>query len=416
MDEFVARIITHKLFVGLKIGLLLSIQGAFLVEKSLELWQIAALIAGVGGIAALVRPVCQNALRRHSRIVVFQLSQVLLILSILLALPAVGFLPLAAAGALLGVSQALAVGTIAVWILDQLERRARLDQVQEIIPIFNGALVTGMMVGAVCGGYMPSLLPMPAGLASTSADLLVIAGLAALHLILSPRLFREGDRQTNRRRPQTHHSDESTPARDDLRVWLHRPANLSLLALAIAGGASLAAMEALWQPRLLQLLPDPDDMSVLGFATAALLCAAMGGPLLGRWLERVTPAKAPAMLALSGAGVAVFLWLASLQETVFNYLAMTVGVVFFIALAAPVGLSVLRDQTAAPLRPFAIRLYTRAIIAGMLLAGTVGAGLVHFWGLGAVWQTLGTSVAVTALAMIALGARNGLRVGDPVRR
>lgn len=409
MDEFVARIITHKLLVGVKIGLLLSIQGAFLVEKSLSLWQIGVLVAGTGAITTLLRPGCQRALARFSRIAVFKLSQILLLVALGLAILAQGFWPLAFAALILGGAQALATGTIAVWVLDQVEKRARMDQVQQILPIFNATLIIGMLVGAILGGYLPTLLPLPAFIGAPSADLIGVALFAVLHLALSPSLFREGDRAINRRQP------EGPPVADGVQMvmLLRRPAIGALVLAAVLGGAALAALEAFWQPRLLQLAPPHGDFASLGFATAGLLSAAMAGPLTGRWLSRVLPLSDRYFLALAGLMAAMLFWFIGQQETPFLYLLFTMALFFVLSLAAPAGMGALRDETEAPSRRTAARLFVFAAVAGMFLAATLGAFLVREIGLVRAWQALAIGLAVAGLAIVASNLDPVSRTSNP---
>ena len=45
--NFKARLITHELFSGVTFGIFLAVQGMFILEKGVEVWQIGLLFGAV---------------------------------------------------------------------------------------------------------------------------------------------------------------------------------------------------------------------------------------------------------------------------------------------------------------------------------------------------------------------------------
>lgn len=406
MDEFVARIIAHKLMAGIGYGLLMSVHGVFLVEKSLSLWQIGLLIGGVGALAILLRPICERFALKFNRIVIFQVSRLVLILAVAVAVPAGEFASLFAAALLLSASLALATGTINTWILDQTHKRAQNDQINEIVPIFHSALAAGLIAGAVLGGYMPTLVPTPDHLPPPTATLFAVAGVAMLHLALSGWLFREGDAPSLRRKLP----GRMMPSGRDFACLFKRPVLAALLLVGLVGGAALSTLEAYWQPVLTTLSPANGDYARFGYATAALFGAAMAGPLVGRWLQRVAGMTDSLQLLLATILCSVVLWELPEQTEPGMFLGLTFAVVFILALAAPAALGIVGGESGASERFAVTRLFNSAVTLGMGLSATFGAISVAQLGLHTTWQGLGYLSVAGALTVLGLGG------GDYVKK
>lgn len=399
MDEFVARIIAHKLMAGLGYGLLMSVHGVFLVEKSLSLWQIGVLIGSVGALAVLLRPLCERLAERTSRIAVFQLSRLVLVLAVAIAIPAGEFASLFAAALLLSASLALATGTINIWILDQTNKRAHLDQVNQIVPIFHSALAAGLIAGAVLGGYMPTLMPTPDHMPPPSATLIAVAGVAMFHFALSGWLFREGEKQSDR----VAQPERLFPNGRDFACFAKRPILASLILVGLIGGAALSSLEAYWQPVLANLSPVNGDYAAFGYATAAMLGAAMAGPLVGRWLQRAAGMTDSLQLLLATLLCSLVLWELPMQSEPVVFLGLTVLVVFLLALATLAALGIVGGEIGAPERVSVTRMFRSAVTLGMALSATFGAVSVAQLGLDTTWQGLGYLSIASALLVVASG-------------
>ncbi len=285
--SLIHRLTLHHALAGFALGLFLAVQTLFLKEKGIDLWHIG-LLFGAFGAATVCFELPLGALADiHGRVRIYRLSRLIALSGILLAVVLDGFWGLFIAMALLGVSRALDSGSIQAWQLDHLKAAGLAERIPNAIARFHSASAAAIASGALLGGYLPGWMqdsvywqPRP-----TEWNLLAQATITALHLLMLGWLFKEGD-------PKAGHSSTSGlrhQLRSAVLVAFHRPKLLRLFASAFLVGLVLFALEAYWQPRVLELAPDT-NYAVFGWLASGYFLAAAAGPMvLGRVLKRIHP-------------------------------------------------------------------------------------------------------------------------------
>ena len=176
--NFKARMITHALFSGVTFGTYIAVQGMFILEKGIEVWQIGLLFGAVV-ISTVIFELPFGALADiHGRIKVYRISQVVQIFAIACAILAFNFWFLLGVMVLLGLAQALDSGTIDAWYVEQVKSNGNEDRLQSFISVFQASTAAGLAIGAVLGGYIPKVLPAIDGFPPTTWNLIVAAILA----------------------------------------------------------------------------------------------------------------------------------------------------------------------------------------------------------------------------------------------
>ena len=275
--------ITHELFAGVTFGILLAMQGMFILEKGVEVWQIGLLFGTiVASTAAFELPFGALA-DIHGRIKVYRLSRVVVILALTAAIYVFNFWFLLIVMMLLGMAEALNSGSITRGFFEQIKSNGEEEKLQSFISIFQASMAAGLAVGAILGGYIPKLMPTIEGYPPTTWNLIITATLALIHLLLTPYLFSEG-----KLRPKTVEKRElSKQVGAAVRFIITHPIIRDLLLVGATLGLAMVIVEAYWQPRLIQIAGAP-TYAVLGWATAGYFAMAIIGPMLVTFFAKKT--------------------------------------------------------------------------------------------------------------------------------
>ena len=272
---FKARLVAGQTLSGLAYGFWLATAGIYFIDKGLELWMVG-LILGLGPVvtAALEVPFGMLA-DRHGRLRIYRLS-VLIILISLAMLSLFHSVPMFIAASVLGgIGQALQSGSLDAWYVQQLNQRGEGEKLEILSGHLQAAMAAGMAVAAIAGGYTPDFMPNFMGISGTQWNPLIASGVLMAVLLLSYGLYFEGE---------NHHgaSAEDAPHQSIggiLRGALRKPFVAELLLVGVLAGASIAAIDLFWQPRLREIAPDI-SYAIFGWMTFGYFAAAILGPLL----------------------------------------------------------------------------------------------------------------------------------------
>ena len=272
---FKARLVAGQTLSGLAYGFWLATAGIYFIDKGLELWMVG-LILGLSPVvtAALEVPFGMLA-DRHGRLRIYRLS-VLIILIDLAMLSLFHSVPMFIAASVLGgIGQALQSGSLDAWYVQQLNQRGKGEKLEILSGHLQAAMAAGMVVAAIAGGYTPDFMPNFMGISGTQWNPLIASGVLMAVLLLSYGLYFEGE---------NHHgaSAEDAPHQSIggiLRGALRKPFVAELLLVGVLAGASIAAIDLFWQPRLREIAPDI-SYAIFGWMTFGYFAAAILGPLL----------------------------------------------------------------------------------------------------------------------------------------
>lgn len=157
---------------------------------------------------------------------------------------------------LFGVSKALASGALNAWFVDSLLALDADIDLQPALAQANTALIVGLSVGTLAGGFIPQLFPMlDATTFLTPLAMIYVADVVIrLALIAITALWVKEDRTKLRqgKAPQTF----QTVLKDALYQSRTNPIVLSLLLASLVASLALTTVEVFWQPQFSTWLGD----------------------------------------------------------------------------------------------------------------------------------------------------------------
>jgi|LGVF01.2.fsa_nt_gb MFS family permease len=398
--NFKARLITHELFSGLTFGIFLAVQGMFILEKGVEVWQIGLLFGAVVISTALFELPFGALADIHGRIKVYRLSRVVVIVAITSAIFVFNFWFLLGVMVLLGLAEALNSGTIDAWYVEQIKSNGDEERLQSFISIFQASMAAGLAVGAILGGYIPNIMPTIEAYPPTTWNLIITASLGVIHLLLTPYLFREGET-----RPEVADRQEITKQIGAaVRFSITHPIIRDLLLVGATLGLAMVIIEAYWQPRLIQIAGAP-TYTVLGWATAGYFAMAIIGPMLINAIAEKTNASPATQMKVLPFLLALAMYLIAAQTAIGPYLAAYMGLMLFVSMFSPPAMTMLNNETSDDIRSTMQSIFSLVLRGGGAISAFGFSGLIKRWDITTVWQLIAVIVLVISIYRVIRGRK-----------
>lgn len=390
--NFKARLITHELLSGLTFGIFLSVQGMFILEKGVEVWQIGLLFGAVV-VATAVFELPFGALADiHGRIKIYRLSRVVVIFAISSVIFAFNFWVLLGVMVLLGMAEALNSGTIDAWYVEQIKSKGDEEKLQSFISTFQASMAAGLAIGAISGGYIPNVMPVIDGYPPTTWNLIFTVSLGAIHLALTPFLFREGES-----RPEVTDKQQITKQIGDaVRFSLTHPIIRDLLLVGATLGVAMVIVEAYWQPRLIQIAGAP-TYTLLGWATAGYFAMAIIGPMLITAIAEKTNTSPATQMKILPFILALSMYLIAAQTAIGPYLAAYMALMLFVSMFSPPAMTMLNNDTSDEIRSTMQSIFSLVLRGGGAISAFGFSALIKSWDITTVWKIIAVIVLIVAL-------------------
>jgi len=305
--------------------------------------------------------------------------------------------------ALLAAGRALISGSLEAWYVDSLRL---LDPAAPLTHgLSRGAAAEGvaMAVGSLVAGILVSLAgPAEGGGGAFSGyGVAALAGaLAAVgYLVAVALLVDESDRRARapgRPAPvRKRVADIFATAREE---FMDSVAVRVVVVTGVALGMAFSAVELLWQPRLADLLSDPDTHGVAfgALAAASMLASAVGAGFSPR-LKRGVGLRSGYLLALGLGSVCVALLGA--PDTVAVFVSLYLLAYLSMGLTDPLHFELLNDAVGPTARATLISGEALATQGGALVANLAVGALASTHGAAFVWALAGTLLTITTLAV-----------------
>lgn len=394
------RLSIHHSLRGLSLGLFLSVQTLFLQEKGLSLWHLGILFGTFSITTALLELPLGFAADRLGRIRLYALARAVGLVGIVFAIYVDQFVLLMGVMALLGVSRALDSGCIEAWQSERLQETESETAFVRHLAGFHTLSALSMAAGALTGGYLTDALAhwTPASMQPTEWNLIAQAALTLLHLLLVPMLFREPGRACV----------EATNV-DGLHLqtalqlaWQRRPVR-RLLAVAMALGMLLFALETYWQPRLMALAPNT-AYAVFGWLVTGYFLAAATGPALLAILLKRWPVTTDLQLILILLLTSPALAMLALQTSLPGFASGYLGVMLITSMLGIPMEAMIADHVPGPMRSTLYSLLSLTLQSGGVILMFGFSWLVPDLGIGGFWLLL-----AAVLLVVCMGALIDLR-------
>ncbi|EAR09265.1 MFS transporter [Reinekea blandensis] len=391
--SLISRLSIHYSVQGLSQGLLLSVITLFMVEKGMALWQVGVAFGTFSLSAALLELPLGATADLHGRIRVFRLSQLVSIVGLIIAALATSFVWVLLAMLCLGLTRALESGSVSAWEVEQIRRQGQGDRLAELLGRFQAINALSIAVGALAGGYLPTLFTeLLSPLAPTSANLFVAAAITSIHVLLLPWLFREGDPVVQPEQPPTVMGQIQTA------VQLARGSQAlrSVLMVGFAFGLILSNMEAYWQPRLNALL-DGQGYALFGWIATGYFISAAIGPALFSALSSRLSISASTTMTLLLVIVAPLLWTLAISDTVpmfALFYCLFIAVLVCINIPAQV---ITNEHTQDEVRSTMQSVVSLIMQLGGAVSAFGFSWLIEHLGIAVVWQSLAVGLMILAV-------------------
>lgn len=386
------RLTAHYSLQGIGQGILLSVITLFMVEKGLTLWQIGFAFGTFSLSAVLLELPLGATADLHGRIRIFRISQLANIAGLLIGAFATEFVWVLPAMICLGLARALESGSVSAWEVEQINKQGLTERLSELLGRFQAFNALGIAAGAFIGGYLPgwfgSLIPtMP----PTTINLFTIAALTAVHILLLPFLFREGDLVTQ---PEVRPTVMGQ-IRTAIQLASGNRALRSVLFIGFVLGLVMSNMEAYWQPQLKSLLQD-QGYELFGWIATGYFVSAAAGPALFSMLSARLSMSAQTSITILLALVAPLLWLLAESQTVaFFALFYCLFIAVLVCINIPAQV-ITNEQTSDALRSTMQSVVSLTLQLGGAVSAFGFSWLINLLGIGTVWQGIAVGLVVFA--------------------
>lgn len=393
MKSLINRLIIHNAFIGLSGGLFLAIQGVFLLEKGVEVWQIGLLL-GTYAFSSMLFELPLGALADiHGRVKIFRLSRIIFVLGITIALFSQELYGLLMAMVIMGLAQALNSGSIDAWQAERVAEAGKEDQLQSLISVWQMAMAAFLAIGAVAGGYLPEITPWPLFGQPTNWNLLAVIAVAATHLLASYYLFKEGDLKGV---PEADDATVKGQIRIAFKYGLGHPVIRMVLLCGVLVGLAMANIEAFWQPTL-KLLSEDIGYSTFGWITFGYFSMAIMGPMLTGILSGSFNVPPKALIIVLPSIVGSTMILLSIQNTVTGFVSCYFAFILFYSMMNPAVSAALHHDTPDKFRSTMMSTLSFTFMLGGAMSAYLLAPIVSALGVPAVWQGVATALVIFSL-------------------
>jgi MFS family permease len=323
--------------------------------------------------------------------------------SLLIFAAAEGIVAFMASAGLLAAGRALISGSLEAWYVDSLRLLDPAAPLSHGLSRGAAAEAVALAVGSLIAGGLVTLAgPAEGGGGAFSGyGIAALAGaLAAIgYLIAVAVLVDEGDRPARA-------SERPAPVRQQVaeifataRSELIESVAVRVVVITgVALGMSFTAVELLWQPRLADLLSDPDTHGVaFGALAAGSMFAAAAGAAVSPRLRQSVGLRSGYVFALVLGALCVALLGA--PDSVATFVPLYLVAYLSMGLADPLHFELLNDAVGATARATLISAEALATQGGALVANLAVGALASSQGTAFVWALAGTLLAITTLAV-----------------
>ncbi len=315
-DKMKWFMVTHQAGHWFMVGLTFPVLSLFILAKGLDyagLGLVMAIYSGSVVVAELPSGVLSDIIGRKR---IYIVSLVLSVAGAAVALLSSGFWGLAAGFCLLGLARAFASGSAEALFIDELYRLRPGEDIRPALAAQGIAVPLSLGAASLLGGALPGMVSASSCGAGNpyAANVAAYLALACVMLIASAVLLpRDGSAKPGEEDASKPAAGEtagneavdkfgidtgSTPEREHARWGLRsraRPRVSRTVMILLAGGAfwgfSMAGLEQLWQPRLLDIAGESFSNALLGLLGAGYFAAAALGAALSNGAFRMAKGR-----------------------------------------------------------------------------------------------------------------------------
>lgn len=380
----------HQFLDRFAMGVIVAVTALALQGRGLRVSEIGALFALYAAVTMLAELPFGGIADGVGRKPVFMLATVASLMASVVFILSDAFWPLAASFGLVGLGRALRSGTLDAWYVEGLHTHAPGVEIQPLIARAQAANFAGLGIGAIVGGFLPSLVagnvPSDPLIGQTVYDVSYAAGLALTLVVFAYTvlLIREPARSLNGAVVLREIRAVPGTIRDGARLAMSLRALQLLLAMLTLMLFATNPVEVLW-PTVVQAMLDPERAgAIVGLLTAGYFLAIAAGASLAGWVSSPFKRRHAATLAAVFGALIVCQIALALQESLIGF------IVAFLLFSVLLGLS--ESPAASILHAYAPDNRRSMMLSVQSLLKQLGA-MVGLLILGWIGETEGVSIA-----------------------
>jgi len=359
----------HWFIVGLFFPIMVLIQ----LERGLSLLEVGTTTAIYSATIILLELPTGGLSDSIGRKRVYLLSIVAQLASYALILISWNFITVALAFLAFGVARALSSGSMDAWFVDEFNRSHPGENLQKSLAKVGAFIPLALGAASILGGILPMTLgPFfddISGMDLYSGNLIIMIVLAVIQLIVTTALVKE-------------HGDFSGRARDSLRrlpdvlstsvkYGAKHPVIKILLLATVALGFSFAALELLWQPRVLEIVGPASDTWIFGLLAAGyFLMGALGNVISAAISDRIAGRLSITLMGLTLLmGASMFLL--GIQVSILGFAAFYLIAFMFNGMGSSPHAAILNSQVPSEKRSTLLSFESLILQTGFMIGSLV---------------------------------------------
>lgn len=268
------------LLANISRGLLVPVLSFMLVDKGIALSDIGLALGAYAVTAVLLEVPSGIAADLYGKRKVYIVSLLVGIGAYLVLLIGSGFIWVIAGVVLLGAARALSSGTLEALFVSRYQQARGEENLPGAMRILSVSEAAGLAVGALMGGFLPSLAERYFHLSGPYDPILLLQLILGVILMgMVPLLIRTDRPEADQARPTLRSHVLSSVA------VMRSNRNIGKLFVAMIGiGFVLCSLEAYWQPQFATLIAlGRDPVRLAGLLSVAYLGSIIAGNLLSEW-------------------------------------------------------------------------------------------------------------------------------------
>ncbi len=274
-----------SLYLGVTLGLWQALQGNIYLENGVSAWQLGAIFATFGLSAALFEIPLGTIADNYGRLKIYRLSLLVKLFSIAILFWGYGLWLMLLFALMAGLSQAIETGSLDAWFVEELKRQNKDEKLQQYQSNMQVATLFSMVLFAFSAGYIPTFLDtlnITETIHGTKWIVLIILLWEASYILLTFWFFQEGEVVCKAKE------------RPGIRKTFWRAVDnikdsciiQEMLLFSIVLMVMVSFLEAYWQPRIYEILPNT-DYKIFGWITAGLFLTQLIGAVVASLLSSI---------------------------------------------------------------------------------------------------------------------------------
>jgi DHA1 family quinolone resistance protein-like MFS transporter len=355
----------HWFIMGLFFPIMVLVQ----LEKGLSLLEVGTTSAIYSATIILLELPTGGMSDSIGRKKVYLISVVAWIVSYSLVLFAWNFFTFAIAFLFLGVARAFSSGSMDAWFVDEFNLQQPGGNLQRALARAGVFFPLALAISSVLGGVIPMTLgpwfSQIQGLSIYSANIVIIIALGVVQLFLTSYLVIEHGAFSGkvgaglRKLPET--------VSTSIQYGVRNPFVRLLLLATLAIGFSIASLELLWQPRVVEIIGPDSQTWIYGVLAAGYFLMGSVGNLISASISTALVGRYSLVLVGMRAMMGVFLLVLALQGDIIGFAIFYFITFTFVGLSNSLHAAIFNSQVPSKKRSTLMSFQSLIIQMGFML-------------------------------------------------